>query len=58
MGEKKKRGEWGRDPLYTEFLLVIFRVKNRKMDLNFGPNFFILLFVCYSRAIEHRMGIF
>jgi len=34
MGEKSSKG-----PVFTEFLRVIFRMKNRKIDFDFGPNF-------------------
>jgi len=37
--ELNGRKKVARDPVFTEFLRVIFRMKNRKMDFDFGPNF-------------------
>ena len=50
MGEKK----YSKGPVFTEFLHVIFRMKNRKMNFDFGPNFsgfFVRLLLTNERNI-------
>ena len=47
------------DPVLTEFLHVIFRMKNRKMDFDFGPNFsgfFVQLLLTNERASDGNIS--
>ena len=47
------------DPVFTEFLHVIFRMKNRKMDFDFGPNFsrfFVRLLLTNERASDGNIS--
>jgi len=47
------------DPVFTEFLHVVFRMKNRKMNFDFGPNFsgfFILLLLTNERASDGNIS--
>ena len=46
-------------PLFTEFLHVIFRMKNRKTDFDFGPNFsgfFVRLLLTNERASDGNIS--
>jgi len=54
MGEKSSNG-----PVFTEFLHVIFRMKNRKMNFDFGPNFsgfFVRLLLINERASDWNIS--
>jgi len=47
------------DPVFTEFLQVFFRMKNRKMDFDFGPNFsgfFVWLLLTNERASDRNIS--
>ena len=46
-------------PVFTEFLHVIFRMKNRKMNFDFGPNFsgfFVRLLLTNERASDWNIS--
>jgi len=47
------------DPVFTEFLHVIFRMENRKMNFDFGPNFsgfFVRLLLTNERASDWNIS--